>query len=317
MMRIGVVMPCYKVGNKILDVLRQMPPEVERIYVIDDACPEGSGNLTRKSQVDARIVVITHAVNKGVGGAVISGYIAALSDGMDIVVKIDGDGQMDPAHLWNFVRPIMDRRADYTKGNRFFELESLQKMPKVRLMGNAFLSLVNKLTSGYWDVMDPTNGYTAIHTKVLKRIPLNKLANRYFFESDLLFRLGTLRAAVLDIPMDAHYADENSSLKITRVLLDFPGKYLNRFFKRIFYNYFLRDFNAGTVQLVCGMSLLTFGGLWGISHWIASASLGTAATAGTVMLAAIPILLGGQLLIAALNFDIASTPKRCLHVMID
>lgn len=317
MMRIGVVMPCYKVGNKILDVLRQMPPEVERIYVIDDACPEGSGNLTRKSQVDARIVVITHAVNKGVGGAVISGYIAALSDGMDIVVKIDGDGQMDPAHLWNFVRPIMDGRADYTKGNRFFELESLQKMPKVRLMGNAFLSLVNKLTSGYWDVMDPTNGYTAIHTKVLKRIPLNKLANRYFFESDLLFRLGTLRAAVLDIPMDAHYADENSSLKITRVLLDFPGKYLNRFFKRIFYNYFLRDFNAGTVQLVCGMSLLTFGGLWGISHWIASASLGTAATAGTVMLAAIPILLGGQLLIAALNFDIASTPKRCLHVMID
>jgi len=165
--------------------------------------------------------------------------------------------------------------------------------------------------------MDPTNGYTAIHTKVLKRIPLNKLANRYFFESDMLFRLGTLRATVLDIPMDAHYADENSSLKITRVLLDFPGKYLNRFVKRIFYNYFLRDFNAGTVQLVCSVSLLIFGSLWGISHWIASASLGMAATAGTVMLAAIPILLGGQLLIAVLNFDIASTPKRCLHAMLD
>ena len=317
MMRIGVVMPCYKVGEKILDVLRHMPNEVERIYVIDDACPGGSGNLVGKSQCDARIVVITHAINKGVGGAVISGYIAAMSDGMDVVVKIDGDGQMDPAHLWDFVLPIMDGRADYTKGNRFFELESLQKMPTVRLMGNAFLSLVSKLTSGYWDVMDPTNGYTAIHTKVLKRIPLNKLANRYFFESDMLFRLGTLRATVLDIPMDAHYADENSSLKITRVLLDFPGKYLNRFFKRIFYNYFLRDFNAGTVQLVCGTLLLVFGGIWGISHWIVSASLNVAATTGTVMLAVVPILLGGQLLIAALNFDIANTPKRCVHMQLD
>lgn len=316
-MRIGVVMPCYKVGEKILGVLCQMPPEVERIYVVDDACPEGSGNLPEKFKCDARIVVITHATNKGVGGAVISGYIAALSDGMNIVVKIDGDGQMDPTHLWNFVQPIVDGRADYTKGNRFFELESLQKMPTVRLIGNAFLSLVNKLTSGYWDVMDPTNGYTAIHAKVLKRIPLNKLANRYFFESDMLFRLGTLRATVLDIPMYAHYADENSSLKITRVLLDFPGKYLNRFFKRIFYNYFLRDFNAGTVQLVCGMSLVIFGGIWGISHWIASASLKVAATTGTVMLAVVPILLGGQLLIAALNFDIANTPKRCMHNLFD
>jgi dolichol-phosphate mannosyltransferase len=315
--RIAVVVPCYKVRDRVLDVLCKIPPEVERIYVVDDACPDASGNLVSQSEQDKRITVITHSANKGVGGAVVSGYLAALSDGMDIVVKIDGDGQMDPALLSRFIRPIVEGRADYTKGNRFFELDSLQSMPKIRLLGNALLSLVNKLASGYWDVMDPTNGYTAIHAKVLARIPLDKLANRYFFESDMLFRLGTLRAAVLDVPMDAHYDGENSNLQITKVLLDFPGKYLNRFFKRIFYNYFLRDFNAGTIQLVLGLILLMFGSLWGVAHWIDSASIGIAATAGTVMLAAIPILLGGQLLIAMLNFDIANAPKRCLHVMLD
>jgi dolichol-phosphate mannosyltransferase len=315
--RIAVVVPCYKVRDRVLGVLRKMPSEVERIYVIDDACPEASGKLVSQSEQDKRIAVITHSANKGVGGAVVSGYLAALSDGMDIVVKIDGDGQMDPALLSRFIRPIVEGRADYTKGNRFFELDSLQSMPKIRLLGNALLSLVNKLASGYWDVMDPTNGYTAIHVKVLTRIPLDKLANRYFFESDMLFRLGTLRAAVLDIPMDAHYDGEKSNLRIGHVLIDFPGKYLNRFFKRIFYNYFLRDFNAGTVQLVFGMMLLMFGSAWGIVHWVASASLGIAATAGTVMMAAIPILLGGQLLIASLNFDIANAPKRCLHSMLE
>jgi dolichol-phosphate mannosyltransferase len=315
--RIAVVVPCYKVHDRVLEVLRKIPPEVERIYVVDDACPDASGKLVSESVQDKRIVVITHLANKGVGGAVVSGYQAALDDGMDIVVKIDGDGQMNPALLSRFVRPIVEARADYTKGNRFFELESLQAMPRVRLMGNALLSLVNKLTSGYWDVMDPTNGYTAIHAKVLRRIPLSKLANRYFFESDMLFRLGTLRAAVMDIPMDAQYDGENSSLRITKVLLDFPSKYVNRFFKRIFYNYFLRDFNAGTIQLVLAMTLLAFGSAWGISHWLTSASQGVAATAGTVMLAAIPILLGGQLLIAALNFDIANAPKRCLYASLD
>ncbi len=315
--RIAIVVPCYRVRDRVLDVLHKIPSEVERIYVVDDACPDASGKFVNQFAQDKRIAVITHLANKGVGGAVVSGYLAALNDGMDIVVKIDGDGQMDPALLSHFIRPIVEGRADYTKGNRFFELDSLQSMPKIRLLGNALLSLVNKLASGYWEVMDPTNGYTAIHAKVLRRIPLSKVTNRYFFESDMLFRLGTLRAAVLDIPMDAHYNGEKSNLRIGQVLIDFPGKYLNRFFKRIFYNYLLRDFNAGTIQMLLGMLLLIFGSVWGIAHWVASASLGIAATAGTVMLAAMPILLGGQLLIAALNFDIANAPKRCLHVMLE
>lgn len=314
--KIGVVVPCHNVREKVLDVIRGVPAFVERIYVVDDACPQQSGEHVVESTSDTRIVVITHASNQGVGGAVVSGFRAALSDGMDIIVKIDGDGQMDPALLPKFIQPIADQRADYTKGNRFFELESLRSMPAVRLIGNAALSFVNKLSCGYWDVMDPTNGYIAIHAKVLRRIPLEKVSKRYFFESDMLFRLATLRAVVLDIPMDAVYGSEKSGLKVAPVALSFPPKYLKRMVKRLFYNYFLRDFNAGSIQFLLGFLLALFGSYWGISHWLESTASGVAATSGTVMLAALPSLIGAHLLIAAVNFDIANVPRRCLHPML-
>jgi glycosyltransferase involved in cell wall biosynthesis len=312
-MRIGVVIPCFRSREKILQVLARVPAEVDRIYVIDDACPQKTGDHVSESATDPRITVITHDKNLGVGGATISGFQAAIADGIDIVVKLDSDGQMNPSLLPNFVRPIAEGRADYTKGNRFFRLDSLRGMPPLRLLGNAALSFVNKLSSGYWDIMDPTNGYVAVHTKVLKLLPLEKLAPRYFFESDLLFRLGTLRAAVLDVPMDAVYGDEVSNLSISRVAADFPLRYLSRFAKRVFYTYFLRDFNAGTVQFCAGLLLAAFGASWGARHWLTSISSGVVASTGTVMIAALPILLGGHLLISALNFDIANVPRRALH----
>jgi len=319
-LRVAVVIPCFRVRRHIDGVLASIPAMVDRIYVVDDRCPEETGrHVSERLAGDVRgdrVRVIQHAVNQGVGGAVISGYQAAIEEGMDIVVKIDGDGQMDAAMLPLFVSSISEKRADYTKGNRFFEIESLRGMPRGRLFGNAMLSLVNKLTSGYWDVMDPTNGYTAIHVKVLKRIPLEKLERRYFFESDMLFRLGTLRAAVVDIPMAARYAGEASSLHIGRVVLNFPGKYAVRFFKRLFYGYLLRDFNAGSVQLALGLLLFLSGAAFGSWHWFLSTSAGVAATSGTVMLAALPVLLGGHLLIGALNYDIANVPRRCLYELL-
>ncbi|MEP7156148.1 MAG: glycosyltransferase family 2 protein [Betaproteobacteria bacterium] len=320
-LRIGVVVPCFRVRNQISAVLASMPDTVDRIYVVDDLCPEETGRYVRETYATGtgeggRIRVIQHSENLGVGGAVISGYRAAIEEGMDVVVKIDGDGQMEPAMLPLFISSIADRRADYTKGNRFFEIESLRGMPRGRLFGNAMLSLINKLTSGYWDIMDPTNGFTAIHVKVLKRIPLDKLENRYFFESDMLFRLGTLRASVVDIPMAARYANEASGLRIGKVLLNFPGKYAVRFFKRLFYAYLLRDFNAGSVQLALGLLLFSFGASFGSWHWFLSYNAGVAATSGTVMLAALPVLLGGHLLIGALNYDIANVPRRCLHELL-
>ncbi len=239
-----------------------------------------------------------------------TGYLKALEDGCAVVVKIDGDGQMDPSLIPSFIWPLLNGQADYTKGNRFFDLEGLDSMPKVRLFGNAALSFITKLSTGYWNIFDPTNGFTAIHRDVLSRLPLHKVSRRYFFESDLLFRLNILRAVVVDVPMRSVYGDEQSSLKVGRVLPEFAAKHLKNFAKRVFYNYYLRDMTMVSVELPLGLSLVAGGLAFGVSSWLAAASAGTFSSAGTVMLAALPILLGVQLLLAALNQDIAAVPTR-------
>ena len=309
---IAVVIPCYRTRRQILDVLSRIDANVSRIYVVDDACPEGTGDLVEASHADDRVRVLRHERNLGVGAAVVTGYRAALADGAQIVVKIDGDGQMDPAQMSRLVAPIAMGVADYAKGNRFYDFALLQDMPRVRLLGNALLSLVNKISSGYWNVMDPTNGYTAIHRVALEALPLAKIDTGYFFESDMLFRLYTVRAVVRDVPLRARYAGESSNLRIGRVLREFPGKYVAATVKRIFYSYFLRDFNAGTLQLASGLLLLSLGGAYGATKWINSSVSGFPTTSGAVMLAALPVLVGVQLLLGALQFDIQNVPRTPL-----
>lgn len=312
-MNICAILPAYKVERHILTVIQQIDALVCRIYVVDDACPNGSGKLVEQQCTDPRVTVLYNPINLGVGGAVMRGYEAGLADGMDVFAKIDGDGQMDPALLPRFLKPIVNGHADYTKGNRFFHLESLVAMPLVRKAGNACLSLVNKFSSGYWDIMDPTNGYTVIHRKALELLPLGKISNRYFFESDMLFRLGTIKAVVRDIPMDAIYADETSSLSIGRTALAFMPLYFKAFCKRFFYTYLLRDFNVASLESIVGLSLFGFGLVFGIINWQSAASLDAFASPGTVMLAAVPLIMGFQLLLSAMHFDINNIPRTPLQ----
>jgi glycosyltransferase involved in cell wall biosynthesis len=311
--RIAVIVPCFRTKEQVLGVLGAIGSEVSAIYVVDDACPEETGLHVRASCLDTRVRVLINETNLGVGGATMRGYDAALEDHMDILVKVDGDGQMDPARIPDLVRPLLRGEADYAKGNRFFSLEDLSEMPWVRLLGNSMLSLINKMASGYWDLMDPTNGFTALHATVARALPLEKIARDYFFESDLLFRLATVRAVAVDVPMPASYGSAPSSLRVGRVAATFPGRYLLRTIKRLFYSYFLRDFNAGTVQLLFGSALFAFGAVFGAIRWHESIVSGVPATSGTIMLAALPVLLGGQLLIGWLNYDIANVPRRPLH----
>src|SRR5262245_52745258 len=208
--RVAVVIPCYRVAGQILDVVRRIGPEVAAIYVVDDACPEGSGQLVETEIKDPRIRVIRHPDNRGVGAATMTGMGAALADGADILVKLDGDGQMDPALIPSLVEPIARGQADYTKGNRFYAPEGLKGMPTIRVIGNAAFSFLTKLSSGYWQLLDPTNGFTAIHAAVFALLPRDKIAQRFFFECDLLFRLNLIRASVLDVAMPASYAGEKS-----------------------------------------------------------------------------------------------------------
>ena len=195
--KIAVVVPAYRITQHIHDVITLMPDIVWRIFVIDDACPDASGKFVEKNLNDDRIRVIYHEDNQGVGGAVMSGYRAAIADGADVIVKVDGDGQMDPGLIPYFVEPILSGDADYTKGNRFYDLEEIRAMPPVRLFGNAILSLMTKLSSGYWNLFDPTNGYTAIHADVARHLPFKKISQRYFFETDMLFRLNRLFVMII------------------------------------------------------------------------------------------------------------------------
>jgi glycosyltransferase involved in cell wall biosynthesis len=312
--RIAVVIPSFRVTRHVMDVIEQMPPQVWRIYVVDDACPDGSGQLVQRECRDSRVRVLFNPENQGVGGAVIAGYQQAAADGADVIVKIDGDGQMDPALIDAFVEPIALGEADYTKGNRFFDLEEIRAMPRVRIFGNAVLSLMAKLSTGYWDLFDPTNGYTAIHADLVRQLPLEKISRRYFFETDMLFRLNVARAVVVDVPMAARYGDEVSNLKVSRIIGDFLAKHARNFCKRIFYNYYLRDMSLASIELPLGLLLLIFGLVFGGYEWMKSAEAGIPAPAGTVMLAGLPVLMGLQLVLAFIGQDIASVPRRVRHL---
>jgi dolichol-phosphate mannosyltransferase len=311
--RIAVVIPSYKVTRHIAEVIQNIPDLVWRIYVIDDACPENSGKFVEGRIGDDRVRVVCHAQNEGVGGAVMTGYQSAIADGADVIVKIDGDGQMDPSLIPYFVEPILCGDADYSKGNRFYNLEEIRAMPTVRLFGNAVLSLMTKVSSGYWNLFDPTNGYTAIHTDIAKHLPFGKISRRYFFETDMLFRLNTLRAVVVDVPMDAKYGEEVSNLKISKIIGVFFLKHLRNFLKRIFYNYYLRDLSLASIELPVGLMMFFFGIGFGGYHWFKSAQSGVATPVGTIMLAAMPMLMGLQFVLAFIGYDISCVPKKPRH----
>lgn len=311
--RIAVVIPCYKVKGKIIDVIAGIGPEVATIICVDDCCPEGSGEHILANVRDPRVSVVLLGQNHGVGGATVAGYEAALERQADVAVKLDGDGQMDPQLIPLIVSPIVSGYADYTKGNRFYNIEDVISMPKLRLFGNAILSFISKFSSGYWDISDPTNGYTAIHALILEQLPLNKLSRRWFFETDLLFRLNTIGAVVVDIPMTAVYADEKSNLKILNVIPEFLWKHTRNYFKRIFYNYFIRGFSIASIELVIGLILLLFGGIYGMHAWVVSLVRHVFASSGTVMVAALPVILGLQLLLSFLNYDMKSAPRMPLQ----
>lgn len=311
--RVAVVIPCFNVKDHILDVIEKIGPDTSLIYVIDDKCPQRTGDHVRSHCDDSRVMVLQHDSNHGVGGAVMTGYTQAIADGAQIIVKIDGDGQMDPGLIPTFVDPIRLGQADYTKGNRFYDLTEIGRMPVVRIIGNAALSFMSKMSTGYWNLFDPTNDYTAIHSTIAERLPFGKISRRYFFETDMLFRLNTLRAVVLDIPMSAFYGNEVSNLKIGNILPEFLAKHMRNVAKRIFYNYYLRDLSLASLELPIGLVFLVGGSYFGISRWLQALESGVATPTGTIMLAVLPIIVGVNLLLSFLGFDIASVPDRPIH----
>jgi dolichol-phosphate mannosyltransferase len=307
--QICVIIPAFKVKTHIIDVITSIGPEVDRIIVVDDKCPEQSGEHVKANIEDPRVEVIFHEINMGVGGAVKTGYKRALEVHSEIIVKIDGDGQMDTSRIDELVSAIRYGHADYAKGNRFFDVEAVRAMPTIRIIGNLGLSFLTKLSSGYWRIFDPTNGFTAISKNKLNSIPLDKIDNRYFFESDMLFRLNLVGAIVKDVSMPAIYDNEKSNLKVSRILIEFPIKHARNLAKRVLYTYYLRDFNLASIELPLGLLLFIFGVGVGGASWIHGIMNQVQTQPGTLILFSTCTLVGIQLLLSFFDFDINRNPK--------
>jgi dolichol-phosphate mannosyltransferase len=306
---LAAVIPAYRVAGQIERVIARAPARFDHLIVVEDC--GGDDTLARvEALADPRVTLVRRERNGGVGAATKTGYLAALELGADLVVKLDGDDQMDPAHLPELLAPLVRGEADYTKGNRFRRAESLRGMPPVRRLGNLGLSFLGKVSSGYWTIFDPTNGYTAIRSEALRELPLERLADRYFFELSMLVELNLVGAVVRDVFMPSRYADERSSLSPALALLDFPPRLLRAGLRRLWDRHFLRDFTPVSLFLVGSAPLLGLGAVLGTHYWTRSIATGVATTAGQVMLTVLPLLAGLQLLLQALMLDIGSVPRH-------
>jgi dolichol-phosphate mannosyltransferase len=310
---IAAVVPAYRVERDIESVLRGLPRYLKHVIVVDDGSPDQTPiRVSALARRDPRLILIRHARNQGVGGAMITGFRKALELGAQIIVKVDGDGQMDTNNLPDLVAPLIEGTADYTKGNRFRDFAALRRMPLVRRIGNMGLGFLAKAATGYWNLFDPTNGFLAIRSEVLAQLPLEDLDRTYFFEISMLANLYLLGAVVQDIPMPARYRGEVSSLLVHRVLFEFPGKLFATTVRRAVLKNFIYDFSMISIYLLAGLPLLLFGVIFGGYEWIRYAGLGIAAPTGTVMLATLSVLLGIQLLLSAIESDLRSVPRQPL-----
>jgi dolichol-phosphate mannosyltransferase len=311
--RIVAVVPAYRVEGQIESVLRGLPSYLDRIIVVDDGSPDQTADLVRAAaRKDRRVVLLRHESNMGVGAAMVSGFRRALDLKAQIVVKVDGDGQMDTGRLPELLEPLIQGKADYTKGNRFRDFAALRQMPLIRRLGNMGLGFLAKAATGYWNLFDPTNGFVAVRGATLAQLPLDQIDRSYYFEISMLSNLYMLGAVVQDIPMPARYRDEVSNLMVERVLLEFPPRLLATLVRRIVLKNFLYDFSMVSIYLMAGLPLLLFGLVFGIYKWIQYLQAGVPAPTGTVILPTLSVLVGIQLLLSAIESDLRSVPKQPL-----
>jgi len=306
--RVHVVIPAYNVAAHLVGVLRGIPSFVDAVTVVDDGSTDGTAEAA-KSVGDPRVTVLQSPANEGVGGAMARGFQCALAQGEGIIVKMDGDGQMDPADLPRLLEPIADGRCDYAKGNRFLRSRELDIMPRARLAGNFVLTFLTKLASGYWNVFDPQNGYLAITSGTLRLLDLDRLSRRYFFENDMLINLNIFDVRVRDVAMPSRYGAERSSMRLGLILCSFPFHLFRGYWHRFYRKHVLRDFSPVALFMLTGLPLLAWGTGFGVYTWGQSWLHNQFASTGTVMLSVLPFLVGFELVLQALVLEIRDTPR--------
>lgn len=305
---IAVVVPAYREENHIADVIATMPAIVDHILVVDDASPDRTYAVATAA-ADPRTEVLQHAENQGVGGAIITGHKRALELGADVNVVMAGDGQMDVSYLPQLLDPIVDDGYGFSKANRLFSTSSFAGMPRHRIFGNVVLTFLTKISSGYWNLVDPQNGYTAVSKEALARVPLDRVAKRYEFENDLLIWLNIADVRAIDVPIPAIYGSEVSGIKLHKVVPRLVGTLLSGFWRRFWLKYVLWSFSPIALLMLLGLPLFLFGVITGVWAIAVSLSEPASVSTGTWLLAVAPTLVGIQFLLQAFVLDIEATPK--------
>lgn len=305
---IAVVVPAYREENHIADVIATMPAIVDHILVVDDASPDRTFAVATAA-ADPRTEVLQHAENQGVGGAIITGHKRALELGADVNVVMAGDGQMDVSYLPQLLDPIVDDGYGFSKANRLFSTSSFAGMPRHRIFGNVVLTFLTKISSGYWNLVDPQNGYTAVSKEALARVPLDRVAKRYEFENDLLIWLNIADVRAIDVPIPAIYGSEVSGIKLHKVVPRLVGTLLSGFWRRFWLKYVLWSFSPIALLMLLGLPLFLFGVITGVWAIAVSFSEPASVSTGTWLLAVAPTLVGIQFLLQAFVLDIEATPK--------
>jgi glycosyltransferase involved in cell wall biosynthesis len=309
--RVFCIIPTYRASKTIVSVVSEALNYADAVVVVDDCCPEDSASAAIAAyHGNPNVHVLRRETNGGVGAATKTGIGFAIEHDADIVVKLDADGQMDAKFIGS-IRALFaeDPSLVCIKGNRFFDASIIDVMPKVRFFGNAVLSLLAKCASGYWNTIDPTNGYVAFNAQLLKVLPWRDFADSYFFEMSVLCELGLKRLPILELEMPTIYTSAPSSLSISRVMREFPPRLLRLMLRRLLVQYFVFDVNLGTIYFVCGFLLALFGTVFGVFEWFQGRATGLPVTTGTIMLAVLPFLMGFQLLLNALMYDVQFSQK--------
>lgn len=307
---IALVIPAYNEAKLIRPTLQAVPALIDRVYVVDDCSPDQQNDVIRAcAAADTRITLLRHTVNQGPGGAIITGYLQASQEGYDLVVVVGGDNQMPLAEVARFLDPIIDGQADYTKGNRFLlsQLDdTLAKMPPVRLFGNWMITMLTKIASGYYKVMDFVDGYTAISKQAIDLIDWRKAWKRYGYPMDFLIRLNAYSLRVKDIPRTAIYlpGERQSQIKGFRYFLSVTPMLLRGFCWRLKFKYLYRDFHPLLLFYLLGFGCLLVGG--GASLYLLLDKLflgGFGVTAPRAVFCAVFLLAGIQFALFAMFFD--------------
>ena len=307
--KIGCLIPCYRGGSITLSLIERVLNFTDYVVVIDDACPNQTGRrVEKKFTRNDQVKVLFNSHNQGVGKSSQDGIRFLLENNCTIIIKIDADGQMDPNLIPRLIQPIVEGKAEAVKGNRFTCIDDFLSMPKIRIIGNLGLSFLNKISTGYWELFDPTNGFIAFKSSALKRVRIEKTDNRYFFESDLLFQSSLAQVTFAQISMSSVYGNEISSLRPMREIRRFACKHLVNFFKRLIYQYFVLDFNAGSLELLGGSLGFIVTTIFSLKLFISGILYNKYATSGETGLFAVLSIMTIQMLIAFLYYDATQQP---------